>query len=139
MGEFIIWLLIIGIFFMVINSFKPKEKPPEPEKEPDPPPPPPPPKNDDTEYKQHVKDTIAIESLQGKSDEDIIKEHTSVTAEDIKEWKEDLLNNFSRLSKRNEELLINVGQLDMEVKWLRKTCKKFIGDDWKETTGYKYL
>ena len=73
MGEFIIWLLIIGIFFMVINSFKPKEKPPEPEKEPDPPPPPPPPKNDDTEYKQHVKDTIAVESLQGKSDEDIIK------------------------------------------------------------------
>lgn len=139
MGEFIIWLLIIGIFFMVINSFKPKEKPPEPEKEPYSPPPPPLPKNDDTEYKQHVKDTIAIESLQGKSDEDIIKEHTSVTPEDIKAWKEDLLNNYSRLSKRNEELLINVGQLDMEVKWLRKTCKKFIGDDWKETTGYKYL
>lgn len=137
MGEFIIWLLLIGIFFMVINSFKPKEPPPEPEKPA--PPPPPPPKNDDTEYKQHVKDTIAVESLKGKSDEDIINEHSSVTPEDIKAWKEDLLDNFSRLSKRNQELLLNVGQLDMEVKWLKKTCKKFIGDNWENDTGYKYL
>lgn len=138
MGEFIIWLLLISAFCMAVNSFKPKEKPPEPEKK-EPEKKPPPPKNDDTEYKQHVKDSIAIDSLKGKSDEDIIKEHPSVTPEEIKAWKEDLLNNFARLSKRNEELLINTGQLDMEVKWLRKTCKKFIGDDWKDKTGYKYL
>lgn len=137
MGEILIWALMGAMGYMIYKSLKPKEKPPESEKKSDPKPPLP--KNDDTEYKKHVKDKIAVESLQGKSDEDIIKEHPSVTPDDIKEFKKDLLENFSRLSERNERLLIMQGELDMEVKWLKKTCKKFIGDEWEKDTGYKYL
>ena len=135
MGEFIIWLLLFAIVCMVINSFKPKEKPPEPEKKTAPPPP----KSNNTEYTKNFKNKIAVEMVKGKSAEDIIKEHPSLKEDEINKWKNDLVDNISKLSEENAELSIRVGQLFMRVEWLEKTCKKNIGDDWKEKTGYKYL
>lgn len=135
MGDFFIWALMFAIVYMVLNSLKPKEKPPEPEKKkPDSPP-----KSADTEYTRNFKDKIAIEMIKGKSAEDIIAEHSSLTADEVNKWKEDLLNNISRLSAENADLSMRVGQLYMKVQWLEKTCKTHIGDDWKEKTGYKFL
>ncbi|MCM1505648.1 MAG: hypothetical protein NC177_00715 [Ruminococcus flavefaciens] len=133
MGDFVIWILMFAIVYMVLNSLKPKEKPSEPEKKPSPP------KSDDTEYTRNFKDKIAIEMIKGKSADDIIAEHSSLTADEINKWKNDLLDNISRLSTENADLSMRVGQLYMKVQWLEKTCKTHIGDDWKEKTGYKYL
>lgn len=133
MGEFIIWLLLFAIVCMVINSFKPK--PPEPEKEPEKPKE----KPEGMTYQNEFKAKIAVDSLKGKSDEDIIKEHPTITAEEIKEWKDDTLNILSKLSEDNTQNLIRIARLHNKVEWLEKTCKTAIGDDWKEKTGYKYL
>lgn len=135
MGDFFIWALMFAIVYMVLNSMRPKEKPPEPEKKK----PAPPPKSDDTEYTRNFKDKIAVEMIKGKSADDIIAEHSTLTADEINKWKNDLLDNISRLSAENADLSMRVGQLYMKVQWLEKTCKTHIGDDWKEKTGYKYL
>lgn len=132
MGDFFIWAFLFAIVCMVLKNMKPNDS--TPDSSPEPPPPSP-----DTEYTQSFKDKIAIEAIKGKSAEEIINDHPTLTEDEINKWKEDLLNNLSRISKRNEELLISNGELEMEVKWLRKACKKYIGDDWKEKTGYKYL
>lgn len=135
MGDFVIWALMFAIVYMALKSLKPKEKPPEPEKKPAPPPP----KSDDTEYTKNFKDKIAIEMIKGKSADDIIAEHSTLTADEINKWKNDLLDNISRLTAENADLSMRVGQLYMKVQWLEKTCKTHIGDDWKDKTGYKYL
>lgn len=135
MGDFFIWALLFAIVCMVLKNMKPDSSPPEPA----PAPPPSPPPSPDTEYTQSFKDKIAIEALKGKSAEDIISEHPSLKEEEINKWKEELLNNFSRLSESNADLSMRVGQLYMKVQWLEKACKKYIGDDWKDKTGYKYL
>lgn len=134
MGDFFIWVLILAIFYMIINSIRPKEKPPEPEKKE-----PAPKKSDDSEYTKNFRDKIATEMIKGKSADDIIAEHSTLTVEEVNQWKDDLLNNISRLSDVNAELSMRVGELDMKVQWLERTCKKYIGDDWKDRTGYKYL
>lgn len=137
MGDFVIWALMFAIVYMVLNSMRPKEKPPEPEKKS--PAPSAPPKSDDTEYTKSFRDKIAIEMIKGKSADDIVAEHPSLTADEANKWKEDLLNHISRLSDQNANLSMRVGELDMKVRWLEKTCKTHIGDDWKEKTGYKFL
>lgn len=131
MGDFFIWALMLAIVYMVLNSMRPKEKPPEPEKPKEKPP--------DMIYSNEFKAQIAVESIKGKSDEDISKDHPSVTAKDIKEWKDDLLNILAKLSENNSSYLQRIGYLDTKVKWLEDACRKNIGDDWKEKTGYKYL
>lgn len=95
--------------------------------------------NSDAEYTINFKDKIATEMILGKSSSDIVAEHPTLTEDDVNQWKEDFLNNISRLSLANSELSMRVGELDMKVQWLEKACKKYIGDDWKEQTGYKYL
>jgi len=135
MGDFFIWALMFAIVYMVLNSLRPKEKPSEPEKKKSASPP----KSDDTEYTKSFKERIAVEMIKGKSADDIIAEHSTLTAEEVNKWKNDLLDNISRLSSENADLSMRVGQLYMKVQWLEKTCKTHIGDDWKEKTGYKYL
>ena len=66
MGDFFIWVLILAIFYMIINSIRPKEKPPEPEKKE-----PAPKKSDDSEYTKSFRDKIATEMIKGKSADDI--------------------------------------------------------------------
>lgn len=135
MGDFFIWALMFAIVYMVLKSMRPKEKPPEPEKKKEEAPP----KSDDTEYTKNFKQKIAIEMIKGKSADDIIAEHSTLTADEVTKWRNDLLDNISRLSDENADLSMRVGQLYMKVQWLEKTCKTHIGDDWKEKTGYKYL
>lgn len=135
MGDLFIWILICAIFYMIINSMKPKEKSfSDKSEEKDSVQ-----QNSDTEYTTDFKDKIATEMIMGKSSGDIVAEHPTLTENDVNQWKEDFLNNISRLSLANAELSMRVGELDMKVQWLEKACKKYIGDDWKDQTGYKYL
>ncbi|MDE6779902.1 MAG: hypothetical protein K2J40_00370 [Ruminococcus sp.] len=134
MGDFVIWALMFAIVYMVLSSMRSNEKPPEPEKKKSAPP-----KSEDTEYTKGFRDKIAVEMIKGKSADDIVSEHPTLTADEVNNWKEDLLDHISRLSEQNANLSMRVGELDMKVRWLEKTCKTHIGDDWKDKTGYKFL
>ncbi|MDE5862010.1 MAG: hypothetical protein K2H28_07430 [Ruminococcus sp.] len=146
MGDFIIWLLIMGIFFMIVNKLKPKEPPSEPEKPPEPEKPESKPKPEGMVYTDDFKEKIAIESINGKSDDDIIKENPTVTADDVKEWKKNLTDSIANLKEQiaglkeqNEKLSGESKKLNSKVERLEEICQIFIGDGWKEKTGYKYL
>ena len=146
MGEFVIWLLIIGIFLMVVNKFKPQDPPPAPEKKSEPEKPESKPKPEGMVYTDDFKEKIAIASINGKSDEDIIKENPTVTADEIKEWKKNLTDNIvalreqiKNLKEQNEKLSGDTKKLNAKIERLEEICQVFIGDNWKEKTGYKYL
>lgn len=148
MTDFIIWLLIMGIFFMIVNKLKPKDPPSEPESEkpPEPEKPESKPKPEGMVYTDDFKEKIAIESINGKSDDDIIKENPTVTADEIKEWKKNLTDSIvnlkeqiAGLKEQNEKLSGESKKLNSKVERLEEICQIFIGDGWKEKTGYKYL
>ncbi|MDE6034408.1 MAG: hypothetical protein K2G36_00655 [Ruminococcus sp.] len=144
MGDFVIWLLIMGIFFMIINKLKPEdppkkepEKPSEPETKPKP---------EGMVYTDDFKNKIAVESINGKSDKDIIKENPTVTADEIKEWKKNLTDNIASLKEQiknlkeeNEKLSGESKKLNAKISRLEEICQIFIGDGWQDKTGYKYL
>ncbi len=122
MAELFIWGLIFAIFCMIINSLRPQEKPP------------PPPKK---KYEQSFKEKTILEILKGKSEDDVIAENEGLTKDDLKEWKEKFLNDISDFVEQREQMYNQIGELDVQVKWFKKTCAKHIGEDWKEKTGYK--
>ena len=123
MAELFIWGLIFAIFCMILNSFRPKEKPS-----------PPPPKK---EYKQSFKEKTILEILKGKSEDDVIAENEGLSKDELKEWKEKFLNDVSDFVEQREQMYNQIGELEVQVKWFKKACEKHIGDDWKEKTGYK--
>ncbi|MBO5104295.1 MAG: hypothetical protein J6B74_04445 [Ruminococcus sp.] len=123
MAELFIWGLIFAIFCMILNSFRPKEKPS-----------PPPPKK---EYKQSFKEKTILEILKGKSEDDVIAENEGLSKDELKEWKEKFLNDVSDFVEQREQMYNQIGELEVQVKWFKKACEKHIGEDWKEKTGYK--
>ena len=123
MAELFIWGLIFAIFCMILNSFRPKEKPS-----------PPPPKK---EYKQSFKEKTILEILKGKSEDDVIAENEGLSKDELKEWKEKFLNGVSDFVEQREQMYNQIGELEVQVKWFKKACEKHIGEDWKEKTGYK--
>lgn len=132
MGDFVIWALMFAIVYMVLNSMRSNGKPPESEKKPAE-------KPEGMTYTDEFKNQIAVESFKGKSDEDIIKEHPTITADEIKEWKADLANKVVQLSEQNEKFSEESKKLNSKVERLEEICQVFIGNDWKEKTGYKYM
>lgn len=123
MAELFIWGLIFAIFCMILNSFRPKEKPS-----------PPPPKK---EYKQSFKEKTILEILKGKSEDDVIAENEGLSKDELKEWKEKFLNDVSDFVEQREQMYNQIGELEVQVKWFKKACEKHIGEEWKEKTGYK--
>lgn len=123
MAELFIWGLIFAIFCMILNSFRPKEKPspPSPKKE----------------YKQSFKEKTILEILKGKSEDDVIAENEGLSKDELKEWKEKFLNDVSDFVEQREQMYNQIGELEVQVKWFKKACEKHIGEDWKEKTGYK--
>ena len=133
---------------MIVNKLKPKDPPSEPESEkpPEPEKPESKPKPEGMVYTDDFKEKIAIESINGKSDDDIIKENPTVTADEIKEWKKNLTDSIvnlkeqiAGLKEQNEKLSGESKKLNSKVERLEEICQIFIGDGWKEKTGYKYL
>ena len=88
------------------------------------------------EFSQNDKDKIAIEAMSGKTSIEDIAEREYLTEEEISDWKEDFEKKAVDFAQNKNAMYSKIGQLEMDIKWFTETCEKFIGEDWKEKTGY---
>ena len=87
------------------------------------------------EYSQDQKDKIAIELLRGADPEEVAARE-GVDADTLNQWKNEFLGLSETIADHRNELLAIQAQQANDLAWFEATCKKYIGDNWKEITGY---
>lgn len=87
------------------------------------------------EYSQDQKDKIAIELLRG-ADPDEVAAREGVDVDTLNQWKSEFLGLSEKIADHRNELLAIQAQQANDIAWFEATCKKYIGDNWKEITGY---
>lgn len=87
------------------------------------------------EYSQDQKDKVAIELLRG-ADPAEVAEREGLDVETITQWKNDFLGSSEKIAEHRNELLAIQAQQANDLAWFEEVCKKYIGENWKDITGY---
>lgn len=88
------------------------------------------------EYKQSFKDKIAVENLRGKIKPEDLATREKLTVDEVKQFTEEFLKDAETFAENRRAMQDKIGELEVEVDWFRRTCARFIGEDWKDKTGY---
>ena len=105
-------------------------------------------------YTPEYKSKIVLEALREESTVSEIASREGVNPNQIQNWKREALNNFvsvfaaSKAEKeaerqqvlqkeKQERLEKKVGQLTLEVDFLKEACNKIYGAGWEDTLGIK--
>ncbi len=87
------------------------------------------------EYSQDQKDKVAIELLRG-ADPDEVAEREGVDVDTLTQWKNDFLGSSEKIAEHRNELLAIQAKQANDLAWFEEVCKKYIGENWKDITGY---
>lgn len=98
-------------------------------------------------FSAEFKTRIVIEVIRGEKEINQLASEHQISPNLIRNWKKEFLNNASTLfdTKRDEKamkklkeaeiekdaLIKKVGQLTMEVDWLKKKSEESLGSDWE--------
>jgi transposase-like protein len=106
------------------------------------------------QYSAEYKTKLVLEILkEEKQIGEIAAEH-EISPNQLRNWKREFLENATRvfseskqekelrakeklMNKERDELLAKVGQLTVEVDWLKKKHRQVFGLDWEKKSGYK--
>ena len=105
-------------------------------------------------YTPEYKSKIVIEVLREETTVSEIASREGINPNQIQNWKREALKNFSnvfsaskaeketekaldRKKVQQERLEKKVGQLTLEVDFLKECCNKIYGNGWEETLGIK--
>ena len=106
------------------------------------------------EYTPEQKAKIVIEVLREEQTMSEIASREGISISQLGNWKREFLENAGRVFSRSRdekaaarevaefkekehEYQAKVGQLTLEVDFLKKSCDKLYGSGWKEKYGYK--
>jgi len=106
------------------------------------------------EYTPEYKARIVIEVLREESTMSEIAAREELNVKQLGNWKTEFLGNAGRafsqsrdekamarqvseLQEKERDYQAKVGQLTLEVDFLKKSCDKLYGSGWKEKYGYK--
>ena len=106
------------------------------------------------QFNPEYKARLVIESLREEKTISEIAAREAISRAQLQNWKKEFLDNAGRVfsQSRNErevqqliketqeregELMAKVGQLTVEVDWLKKKSAQVLGPDWENKSGYK--
>ncbi|MBR2282972.1 MAG: hypothetical protein IJ874_00925 [Ruminococcus sp.] len=81
------------------------------------------------------KDEVAIELLRGADVKELARREGK-SAEEITAWKDEFLKDALDFAKNKNEYKKRRAECEHEIKWFEDVCSRFIGEDWKQKTGY---
>ena len=105
-------------------------------------------------YSAEYKSKLVIEVLEGGQTVNEIAARESINVNMLKNWKREFLKNAAnafngsksekdakkeaaKAKEREEELMKTIGQLTVEVNWLKKKSDEYFGPGWEEKYGFK--
>ena len=104
-------------------------------------------------FSAKFKSDLVIELLKGEKDLNTLATENNIQPNLLRNWKREFLNNASAVfddkgeenlkeklveeRKEKAEYAKKVGQLTLQVDWLKKKSEEVLGPDWKEKSGYE--
>lgn len=106
-----------------------------------------------TKFSPEYKARLVIECLKEENTISEIASREGISRVQLQNWKKEFLENASRVfsqkrdekeaqqkaieaEERERELMAKVGQLTVEVDWLKKNHTQMFGPGWESKTGY---
>ena len=118
--ETFIYLGLIAIFFFFLITLIPSTKemkvPPDPA--------------EDTQR------AFAKDMLRGNTTPEEIAEKEGYDLDHVKKWKDDYTELCIKYALDSEKYAAQVRLLEEDIAWFTAVCRKYIGEDWEEKTGF---
>ena len=106
------------------------------------------------QFSPEYKAKLVIETLREEKTIGEIAAHEEISRVQLQNWKKEFLENAGRVfsqnrdereaqrviketQEREHDLMAKVGQLTVEVDWLKKKSAQVLGSDWENKSGYK--
>lgn len=106
------------------------------------------------QFSPEYKAKLVIESLKEEKTISEISAREGISRAQLQNWKKEFLDNAGRVfsqsrdereaqrliketQEREQDLMAKVGQLTVEVDWLKKKSAQVLGPDWESKTCYK--
>ena len=106
------------------------------------------------QFSPEYKAKLVIEALREEKTVSEIAAREAISRAQLQNWKKEFLDNAGRVfsqsrderevqqliketQEREQELMAKVGQLTVEVDWLKKKSAQVLGSDWEKKSGYK--
>lgn len=129
----IIVIGIVALMCYLIAVSKQSDKKPDPpqkiETEPKPEPKPDPDKK--------TQETFALKMILEKTSPEEIAEKEQYDIEHIKQWKEDYINYAIKYTLDAPLHTARMDSMADDIQWFKEVCRKYIGSDWEEKTGFR--
>lgn len=79
---------------------------------------------------------LAREMLRGNTTPEEIAEKEGYELDHIKKWKDDYTGLCIKYALDSEKYAAQVRLLEEDIAWFTAVCRKYIGDDWEQKTGF---
>jgi transposase-like protein len=106
------------------------------------------------QFSPEYKAKLVIEALREEKTVSEIAAREAISRAQLQNWKKEFLDNAGRVfsqsrdereaqqliketQDREQDLMAKVGQLTVEVDWLKKKSAQVLGPDWESKSGYK--
>lgn len=106
------------------------------------------------QFSPEYKAKLVIEALREEKTISEIAAREAISRAQLQNWKKEFLDNSGRVfsqsrdereaqqliketQEREQDLMAKVGQLTVEVDWLKKKSAQVLGPDWESKSGYK--
>ena len=106
------------------------------------------------QFSPEYKAKLVIEALKEEKMISEIAAREGISRAQLQNWKKEFLDNAGRVfsqsrdereaqqqiketQEREQDLMAKVGQLTIEVDWLKKKSAQVLGSDWENKSGYK--
>lgn len=106
------------------------------------------------QFSPEYKAKLVIEALREEKTISEIAAREAISRAQLQNWKKEFLDNAGRVfsqsrdereaqqliketQEREQDLMAKVGQLTVEVDWLKKKSAQVLGPDWESKSGYK--
>lgn len=106
------------------------------------------------QFSSEYKAELVLESLKEEKTLSEIAAREGISRVQLQNWKKEFLENAGRVfsqsrddrearqliketQEREQDLMAKVGQLTVEVDWLKKKSAQVLGPDWENKSGYK--
>lgn len=106
------------------------------------------------QFSPEYKARLVVESLREENTLSEIAAREEISRVQLQNWKKEFLENAGRVfsqsrdgreaqrriketQERERDLMAKVGQLTVEVDWLKKKSAQVLGPDWENKAGYK--
>lgn len=116
--ETLIYLGLVVIFFFFLITLIPGEK----KAVPDP--------DEDKQWE------FAKDMLRGNVTPEEIAEQEGYDLEHVKKWRDDYTELCIKYALDSEKYAAQVKLLEEDIAWFTAVCRKYIGEDWEERTGF---